>query len=153
MSRLRSATTEIEMSTLSRKAVSSRGFVCNNMGCCCWQTEMELLPDDITRLVKMGFKPKDFSYKDGNTVKLRNVKGHCFFLEPTTSKCRIYRKRPLGCRIYPVILLDDKAVVDRFCPNYNTLNKRDYARKKFLLLKHFSLKTKISSKRSKTVKR
>jgi len=132
---------KIEMSSLPRRAVPSRGFVCNRMGCCCWQTMMELLPTDIARLEKMGFKPRDFSYKDGNTVRLLNVEGHCFFLEPTSKKCRIYRNRPLGCRIYPVILLDDtKVIVDRLCPNYKTLSKRARARKKFLLLKHFSCK-------------
>ena len=129
---------EIEMSSLPRKAVPSRGFVCNRMGCCCWQTEMELLPEDIARLVKMGFKPRDFSYKDGNTVRLRNVENHCFFLDPVAQRCRIYRNRPLGCKIYPVILDGNTAVVDRFCPNYTTLSKHALARKKSLLLKHFS---------------
>ena len=138
---------KIEMSSLHRRAVPSRGFVCNRMGCCCWQTEMELLPEDIARLEKMGFKPRDFSYKDGNTVRLLNVDGHCFFLEPTSRKCRIYRKRPLGCRIYPLILLDGtKVIVDRLCPNYNTLSKRARARKKVSLLKHFSPKSKLPVK-------
>ena len=127
------------MSSLSRRTVPSKGFVCNRMGCCCWKTEMELLPEDIAKLKRLGFKPKEFSFKDKDVFRLLNVNGHCFFLEPTSKKCRIYRNRPLGCRIYPVILLEDtRATVDRFCPNYYTLSKHELARKKFLLLKHFS---------------
>ena len=127
------------MINLPRKAAPSRGFVCNRMGCCCFQTMMELLPNDIARLEKIGYSSKDFSYKDGATVRLLNVEEHCFFLEPTSKKCRIYRNRPLGCKIYPAILLNDtKVTVDRFCPNYKTLSKHARARKELLLKTFFT---------------
>ena len=68
---------------------------------------------------------KKFSEKAETTKKVlllkRNKDGNCIFLDEK-DKCKIYKKRPFDCRLYPILLnFKDKKPyiwVDRkFCPN------------------------------------
>ncbi len=99
---------------------------CSNCGKCCQQTEMELSGEDVARLVGTGYCRNKFSVTDGNTVRLRNVDGRCYFYDPKSGKCRVYRQRPLGCRLYPVVyLMGESAVVDDFCPMGHTISEKE----------------------------
>ena len=87
---------------------------------------MELSGEDIARLVGTGYCRNEFSVADGNTVRLRNIEGRCFFYDVRSGKCRVYVKRPLGCRLYPIVyLLGEGAVVDDFCPMGHTISEKE----------------------------
>lgn len=94
---------------------------------CCLNTEMILSEDDIKRIEKLGYEREEFTvYKDGY-YRLRNVDGHCIFLDPKTGKCKIYNYRPLGCRIYPVIYDPKKGfTIDDLCPAKNTISVKEF---------------------------
>ncbi|OYT40223.1 MAG: zinc/iron-chelating domain-containing protein [Desulfurococcales archaeon ex4484_58] len=87
-------------------------------GLCCYDTQMILLPEDIDDIVKLGYKPEYFIDLSTDIPRLKNINGHCVFLDPTNNKCMIYGSRPLGCRLYPLIYdLDrDEILVDNLCP-------------------------------------
>ena len=64
---------------------------------------MILSEDDIRRIERLGYKIDEFTvFKDG-FYRLRNIDEHCIFLDVSGGKCKIYKYRPIGCRIYPVI--------------------------------------------------
>jgi len=87
-------------------------------GKCCYDTEMILLPQDIMELEQLGFPREYFVVIDNGLPRLRNIDGHCVFLDPSTNKCIVYRHRPLGCRLYPLVYDVDKneVIVDKLCP-------------------------------------
>ena len=99
---------------------------CLNCGKCCENTEMELSSKDIKRLEETGYRLKEFAVIDDGVTRLRNVDGWCYFYNLTDKKCRIYRKRPLGCYLYPVVyLVNEGAVVDELCPMGQTISEQD----------------------------
>jgi Fe-S-cluster containining protein len=96
---------------------------CSNCGVCCTETEMLLSNKDIERLEKMGFHPKDFAKFDKQGyVQLKNCDGYCFFYDRKNCQCSVYVNRPSGCRVYPVILDEEKGIVlDAICESRNTI--------------------------------
>ena len=59
-------------------------------------------------------------------VLKRKNNGNCIFLDDISIRCKIYDKRPLECRIYPLLLKfsDEKPAVfvdKRFCSCLSTL--------------------------------
>jgi Fe-S-cluster containining protein len=79
---------------------------------------MPLTPDDIERIRGLGY-PTDYFVERGadGVPRLRNVNGHCVFLEPSTGRCRIYPWRPVGCRLYPLVCVPGQGVtLDPECP-------------------------------------
>ncbi len=125
-------------SSVSRKHPLSSGIPCVSHNCvrCCRETRMPLSASDIRRIVKLGYKQRDFVTRaaDG-TYQLRNVAGRCVFLSETG--CRIYPNRPDGCRVYPLIWDEDcgRAVRDHLCPYADefVVKKADIVRLKRLL--------------------
>ncbi len=90
---------------------------CLRCGLCCQETEMILLISDVRRLSSMGYRVSEFAVFDGRYYRLRNVDGHCYFYEPVRGVCKVYKYRPLGCRIYPIIWVEGLGpVVDSECP-------------------------------------
>ena len=84
---------------------------------CCWGTEMPLTEEDVARLESLGFRREEFSVVKDVVRVLRNVDGHCFFLDPSTGRCRVYEHRPLGCRLYPLVYVPGVGVdLDPECP-------------------------------------
>lgn len=83
---------------------------------CCLDTRMPLSNQDIKRINKLGFDKKVFVYKNGGWIQLRNRKGKCVFHNGL--KCLIYKERPEGCRLYPIIYDKDNncAIHDAYCP-------------------------------------
>ncbi|HSN54590.1 MAG TPA: YkgJ family cysteine cluster protein [Candidatus Sulfomarinibacteraceae bacterium] len=82
---------------------------------CCVATRMTLTEADVERLRSAGYQ--DFARVNGDgDLELVNRDGRCVFLGD--GRCRVYRVRPEGCRLYPLVLDlgDDRVVRDRFCP-------------------------------------
>ncbi len=100
---------------------------CSHCGLCCQETEMLLSRKDIQLLKTTGIPPKKFQrYDHQKYVKLRNRKGYCFFYDIDKRRCKIYRLRPQGCRLYPVIVsIQDGIIVDELCPMGNTVSKKE----------------------------
>jgi len=85
---------------------------------------------DVNRIIKMGYKIRDFAEKSEGIWRLKNVDGRCFFLN-WNGKCRIYEYRPYGCRLYPLIYdwNEHKITLDNLCPyrmdfNFNAKDAR-----------------------------
>ncbi|NPB00287.1 MAG: YkgJ family cysteine cluster protein [Crenarchaeota archaeon] len=94
---------------------------CKRCGRCCIGTEMELIPHDIERIVKLGYRIEDFTIVKGGIVRLRCVDDRCVFLDPEKKLCRIYEHRPIGCRLYPLQYSDGEIYVDPECPAADTV--------------------------------
>ncbi len=102
---------------------------CTECGKCCLNTQMELLPEDIERIIKLGYRLTDFAVFDGEMWRLRNVDGHCIFLNPQTMQCTIYENRPIGCRLYPLVYDDvEGPYIDKECPAWNTVGRNEINR-------------------------
>jgi Fe-S-cluster containining protein len=103
---------------------------CSNCGKCCENTEMELTSEDIKRLENIGCRLEEFAVVDDGVIRLRNVDGHCYFYDTAEKRCRVYRKRPLGCFLYPVVYLENEGVmVDELCPKGRTVSEQELKRK------------------------
>lgn len=95
---------------------------------------MELSSDDIKRLVGAGFCPEDFMVLRGGVPRLRNVDGWCYFYSPANKRCRVYKIRPLGCRLYPVVYVDGEGIMlDELCPMRHTVSEKEFRQKARIL--------------------
>jgi len=94
------------------------GSVCRRKGCslCCRETAMELTNGDISRLDAAG--KRDFYVEEDGGKFLKNLKGRCMLLDDV-GLCTAYADRPLGCRIYPLVMSLPSMVpeMDEECPN------------------------------------
>jgi Fe-S-cluster containining protein len=89
-------------------------------------TEMPLTRRDIERITSLGYPLEYFARRGADGVMyLRNVNGHCVFLDPDTGRCKIYPWRPEGCRLYPLVYdpENDEVIVDPDCPLADTIPK------------------------------
>ncbi|MCX8153514.1 MAG: YkgJ family cysteine cluster protein [Candidatus Bathyarchaeota archaeon] len=104
---------------------------CLRCGACCKETEMLLANSDIKRLEKKGYSKTFFVQFDSEGyAKLRNHRGYCVFYDNGKKRCRVYRERPLGCRLYPLIYFEEKGIdVDTLCPARNKWSKEQIAKK------------------------
>jgi len=97
---------------------------------------MELSSKDIERLEERGYRPEEFAVIEDGVTRLRNVDGCCYFYSLTEKRCRIYRKRPLGCYLYPVVyLINEGAIVDELCPKGQTISEQELRTKGKILVK------------------
>jgi Fe-S-cluster containining protein len=97
---------------------------------------MELSSNDIKRLQRAGYHQEEFTSVDDCGIRLRNVDGWCYFYSLAEKKCRIYRKRPLGCYLYPVVyLVDEGPLVDELCLMRQTISKQELKTKGKALIK------------------
>jgi len=96
---------------------------------------MPLSRRDIIRIEKLGYKLNEFAVNIDGKYILKNINGHCYFLDERDMKCKIYEYRPIGCRIYPVVYVEGGYIgVDDECPSANTVTKREIYRKKACLI-------------------
>lgn len=87
---------------------------------------MELSSEDIERLEEKGYRLEEFAVVDDGVTRLRNVDGYCYFYSRADKKCRIYKDRPLGCYLYPVVYLaNEGAIVDELCPMGQTISEQE----------------------------
>ncbi|RJS79168.1 YkgJ family cysteine cluster protein [Candidatus Bathyarchaeota archaeon] len=110
---------------------------CSHCGKCCENTEMPLSEADIKRLERIGYPRRTFvRYDEEGYARLLNKDGYCVFFDKENKKCKVYKFRPLGCRLYPVIYSDEEGiVVDDICPMRDTVSKIEIERKGKLLIK------------------
>lgn len=102
---------------------------CSHCGICCEKTEMMLSEADIARLERLGYERPTFVRYDGHGfARLKNRQGFCVFYDVAKHRCRIYKHRPLGCQLYPVVY-GEQALVDDLCPMRNTASKAEIRRK------------------------
>jgi len=103
---------------------------CSHCGVCCEKTEMMLSNTDIERLERLGHDRQKFvQYDRHGFARLKNRRGLCVFYDVGNCRCQIYRHRPLGCQIYPVIYSEQEGiVVDDLCPMQNTVSKMELKR-------------------------
>ncbi|MFX1346217.1 MAG: YkgJ family cysteine cluster protein [Promethearchaeota archaeon] len=103
--------------------------LCENCGKCCLDTEMLLSHNDIELIKRKSSKnlrEQDFVFKsDNNQLQLKNIEGHCVFLDSDTKNCNIYRYRPQGCRFYPLIydVNEERCKLDKDCPRTSLFYK------------------------------
>jgi Fe-S-cluster containining protein len=97
---------------------------CSNCGICCTETEMLLSKRDIRRLEKSGFSENIFvKYDSQGYAQLNNQEGTCVFYDVEKRRCTVYSDRPSGCRVYPVILDEEKGIVlDDICDSRGTIS-------------------------------
>jgi len=104
---------------------------CSRCGICCQKTKMMLPFEDVKRLERLGYDSQKFIFRDRQGFfRLQNNHGHCFFYDIWNRSCKVYKDRPLGCHIYPVIYQVGKGIrVDDICPMKGTVSKRELERK------------------------
>lgn len=100
---------------------------CSNCGICCTETEMLLSTKDIKRLEKKGYQQNNFVCFDNyGYATLKNRDGYCVFYDLEKRQCSEYGNRPSGCRIYPVILDEDRGIVlDHICESRISISKQE----------------------------
>jgi Fe-S-cluster containining protein len=78
---------------------------------------MLLSKKDIKRLEHQGYIPNRFvRYDKQGYATLKNHGGYCVFYDLKTHICSVYVSRPDGCRVYPVIVDEEKGIViDTIC--------------------------------------
>jgi hypothetical protein len=98
---------------------------------------MPLSIEDIKRLEKNGYAQNYFcDFDENGYTKLKNLDSHCTFYDTENRRCKIYRLRPSGCRIYPVIYDDLKGIVlDDICQPIKKPNAKEIAQKGWKVLK------------------
>ncbi|MGD0160778.1 MAG: YkgJ family cysteine cluster protein [Candidatus Bathyarchaeia archaeon] len=100
---------------------------CSHCGVCCEKTEMLLSKADIRLLESARHERGEFvRVNRQGFAQLRNRRGHCVFYQTDEGRCGVYRYRPLGCRIYPVIYsVKEGVVVDDLCPLAETVSQAE----------------------------
>jgi len=104
---------------------------CSRCGICCQKTKMMLSFEDVKRLERLGYDDRKFIFRDRQGFfRLQNDHRHCFFYDIENHGCKVYKDKPLGCNIYPVIYQVGKGIrVDGICPMNDTVSKRELERK------------------------
>ena len=104
---------------------------CSRCGVCCEKTEMMLSNADIKCLEAIGYDRQKFVRRDRHGfIRLRNHRGFCVFYDAERCRCRIYKHRPLGCRVYPVMYSKQEGlIVDDLCAMISTVSKIELERK------------------------
>jgi Fe-S-cluster containining protein len=102
---------------------------CSHCGVCCTETEMLLSKKDMKRLEDRGYKQGKFvRYDKQGYATLKNMEGYCVFYDQTRRRCSEYENRPSGCRVYPVIVDEEKGIVlDSICETRNTITEQEKA--------------------------
>jgi Fe-S-cluster containining protein len=87
---------------------------------------MPLTKRDIERIKNLGFVEEHFVDRRGRIPRLKNIDGHCVFLDPTTNSCIIYPDRPEGCRLYPLVYEEksNRVSVDFLCPKADMVSQK-----------------------------
>ncbi len=83
---------------------------------CCRETNMVLSYRDIKRIEKKENAHRFYSEDGEGWLRLNTAASRCVFHDGC--KCTIYRSRPEGCALYPVVYDADAriAILDAECP-------------------------------------
>ena len=115
---------------------------------------MLLSQEDVQRLKTIGYSPDKFQrYDRQRYAKLRNRRGYCFLYNVKKRRCKAYRLRPQGCRLYPVICsVEDGIIVDELCPMGNTVSRKEIEEKGKEVLKLLAVIDREAEERKKPLK-
>jgi len=88
---------------------------------------MLLSKKDIKRLESIGYYKTLFAkYDKQGYVQLKNRDGYCVFYDVQKKRCRVYADRPSGCKVYPVILDEEKGIIlDNICESRETISEQE----------------------------
>ena len=105
----------------------------NHSGGCCVGVRFNIHENEIEPFLKAqknGKMPTTHKLvydKDDNTYLYDSGNNtRCIFLG-VNNQCQIYDKRPLICRLYPILWKKDNYFVDLICPLVHTIPLRDIA--------------------------
>ncbi|HIQ12773.1 MAG TPA: YkgJ family cysteine cluster protein [Thermoprotei archaeon] len=91
---------------------------------CCLEQRVILSERDIDLLIEAGYKLEYFAVKKGRYYYLREYGGRCIFYDVDTGLCRIYKYRPLVCRLYPLVYQDGNVILDvENCPEASKIDE------------------------------
>ncbi|MCL5876599.1 MAG: YkgJ family cysteine cluster protein [Candidatus Bathyarchaeota archaeon] len=92
---------------------------------------MLLSKKDIKRLEDKGYRQSKFVHYDKyGYATLKNRDGYCIFYDRKNRRCSEYANRPSGCRVYPVIVDEEKGIVlDAICESRQTISEEEKALK------------------------
>jgi Fe-S-cluster containining protein len=78
-------------------------------------------------LSKKGFNQNQFvNYDKQGYVQLKNRDGYCIFYDLKNRQCNVYIDRPAGCRVYPVILHEEKGIIlDNICQSRKSITQSE----------------------------
>jgi Fe-S-cluster containining protein len=113
---------------------------------------MMLSIEDITRLEKFGFSQDSFlRFNREGYALLRNRQGRCVFFNVQERRCDVYAARPSGCRVYPVVLDEEKGIiVDSICHAQATVHEQEKMRRGKRVVKLLEkIDSEVQSRRSK----
>lgn len=88
---------------------------------------MLLSKKDIKRLKERGYNQNQFArFDQQGYATLKNREGYCFFYDRNKHRCNVYEDRPSGCRVYPVILDEEKGIVlDSICQSRGSITPQE----------------------------
>ena len=88
---------------------------------------MLLSKKDIKRLEKKGYSQNFFvKYDKYGYALLKNCSGFCVFYDFNNHRCSVYVDRPAGCRVYPVILDEEKGIIlDNVCQSRKSITQSE----------------------------
>jgi uncharacterized protein len=88
---------------------------------------MLLSKKDIKRLLAKGYSANQFvQYDKQGYALLKNRDGYCVFYDVNSRRCRVYGDRPSGCRVYPVIVDEEKGIIlDDICHCTKTISESE----------------------------
>ena len=94
---------------------------------------MPLTQKDIEKIEKLGYKREQFTITKNGITYLKNKNGKCVFLKD--NKCTIYKYRPEGCKLYPLIYNGKQITIDKLCPKWKQIKptKKDIQKLKQLI--------------------
>lgn len=115
---------------------------------CCINTSMILSDKDIEKIHNKGYNINSFVKKKKGWLKLKNKDRRCIFHNGKI--CLIYKYRPEGCKLYPLIFNDEYqiAIIDKDCPykeNFNYTSEN--------IEKLYSLINRVKSERNNRIKK
>lgn len=106
------------MNNETTKQPLNSGTPCRINSCnkCCIDTRMPLTGIDIKRIIRQGYRYRDFVIRRKRERFLKNSNGKCIFLGDVG--CKIYSSRPTGCRLYPLVYNENtgQGVIHDYCP-------------------------------------
>lgn len=110
---------------------------------CCLETNMILSYQDIDRIKRLGFDINFFVTERDGWLQLKNQDGRCVF--HNNIMCTIYKDRPDGCKLYPIIYDKDKkhAIFDKDC-----LQKDKFLMSKSITKQLYDIVSKLESERA-----
>lgn len=87
---------------------------------------MLLSNEDIERLEQKGYETGFFVRFDGEGYAyLQNLDGNCVFFDVENRVCKERANRPSGCRVYPIMLDEEKGIViDDICPAKGSITEK-----------------------------